>query len=1647
MVLPLGMTYQDLIDYAPDKPSRESFYTVGQEQQLTSYNQQGLSTLGFLGGVGLTAGSFYTLSKFGVNPWNSIYKGIRTVEEFTPGHIFRTFQLGNLVSQFTTEGKASLNIASELINPNSEWFRDLIFRSEKGVHGLPNALKATTTGLQFREGTLYAGEDVVLRNARKMISTGNPFLAASYSRASGYEGLSAPGSASRLRLDIPTTVNSKLTENIYFTGGPTKSRAAFNQAYSLLGEWTVERVNRLAHEPLGIEPFTTGFSRLQELGNKYLGFTPTLAVKSGTPLQTLGRQATKWGLGTTAAVLGYQTVDWAVRNTDLLNNTIFDKGVTAGIASIGIKANLLTAGITDFLPGLRSYQETQEEFAPGSTSLTKLAAFPLSGALAGATGYWMSSLIGRARSTYQLMQEGLTYTAALSQSKEHWIERAGKSIFQDNVITRTLGNKITALKNLDRLGASTLTGAVLFTLPILPFLPGALLPSKSTEELRRIYSGEQEVPVMKGADWETGKCLTLNNVIPTLDGFYETPERIKIGDILIGRNNQPTKVLNIFTRHYKGEVLRFNTAFDRDKYTEVTGNHIIPVLRNNDIIEISADQIKINDFVEVPFTRLSHALTEINTIDFLSESQLLEENNKYFLGLTSRKGLKYKSGQHSVPKVLSLDYDLGLLFGYYLAEGNLSFNRGLPSYIETVHAHDELSFIMDIKRIVKEKFNSNISYKFSKKGKKAKAGFWIVRICSSILARLFKELFYNIRYCANEKRIPIEFFSANIDFKKGLIEGYWRGDGHIDGTSQLITSSRKWLLEEIQLIGLNLDVCSGISPHHVQELDSEGKSWRLRFSPSKTTKDNNYGCKLIKQTLYTRIRSIQKHQYDDIVFDFEVDHPDHLFQAGVFLVHNSPFEGTQILAWRPHWFPRMLGMGKEKSIEDESSPITNWIKQNFTYDFEREHYYDRPFPISGSAFQDIPVVGPILAATIGRLVKPPVLMHTDQWLGDPGEYSDTSPVLRQPGRLTAGPPTEAGTGGLGTPIESTSITQSIGEQAYRMTELSGLTGFAFSSLKKLITGEEEFFDQEEILQQANKSYGAERSYWDLNIGSFYGSTEFLRRLLPHKRRQIEEFNPIRNQMPDWIPGPGERATDFQHGDPYSQIPEGEIRLPGPGFATRFPELKNVAPEDYSDTYRYKILSDIAPYAERTKNLQSVLTRRSNLGKLSSREDEIFRTAKSQLAERKEGKEFYQFEVLADSPDAVLPQSLGINQSRNILAAINNQIASKQDTSVGKSIIGGYWEGLAKALQNPLEALTPLAPGSKFLSIKSAIQSYRETQIYGSSIAFWNEPLEDFLKPFTRETADMFGFDSIPEHVQQRRGIEEYFDVLKYIKNKRLAEASIGTEVEGAYGRAAGETLVGINPYTRDMGAVFRAAPAIERDYIDEFLKARSGTEREEILNTVAPNIGRLLSSQWEMQYIDQIRQSLEEGTLDSSLVPEAEQEVENFYTKYRTEGFPTSPELLTRYEQERQPGESYANWYRRTIYIPSLLETEGLPGPDWVGFSARTSLNLVKLKVVKNAALDIHDFNLWPSDERAALGKDYLDEAAEQLVETTIQNRDRTPQQVQQEVRKILSELGIGSNAQIKVYEYPDEQERIAFDLTTVESREEELRQLLEESE
>lgn len=278
----------------------------------------------------------------------------------------------------------------------------------------------------------------------------------------------------------------------------------------------------------------------------------------------------------------------------------------------------------------------------------------------------------------------------------------------------------------------------------------------------------------------------------------------------------------------------------------------------------------------------------------------------------------------------------------------------------------------------------------------------------------------------------------------------------------------------------------------------------------------------------------------------------------------SPYEGGRISYYGDSWFHLLKSQYKENPSlyggKLEGLLLTKpWVGLGFNplgalldpYRLERKQYSERPYPITAPLGEDIPLVGPLFAGTIGRIIKPIKKMHPmelqQSYNGIPGGQWQEALLTSALQDRALDPNSSSAValkGGYSKPINPYELYSTIGNQVYRFTEAAGLMGFMAENTL-LAGGVGEARAQ---LESANRMSSISRAYWDQNLGGGLFTTEFWRRLVPRDKPEVEKRNPLRNQMPSWLPSQGTNYfTRFDIGDPYTKIPKGEARLPGFGY--------------------------------------------------------------------------------------------------------------------------------------------------------------------------------------------------------------------------------------------------------------------------------------------------------------------------------------------------------------------------------------------------------------------------------------------------------------------------------------------------------------------
>lgn len=167
-------------------------------------------------------------------------------------------------------------------------------------------------------------------------------------------------------------------------------------------------------------------------------------------------------------------------------------------------------------------------------------------------------------------------------------------------------------------------------------------------------------------------------------------------------------------------------------------------------------------------------------------------------------------------------------------------------------------------------------------------------------------------------------------------------------------------------------------------------------------------------------------------------------------------------------------------------------------------------------------------------------------------------------------------------MNTESISHRLRETIYTTTEMAGFYGF---SAALPFGGNDPDWSNKLASASYISSFG--RNWWDREIGGLGAmANEIGRRFFPRNTMRRDAYNPYRNQMPDWLPGVG-HYIDFQHGDSFSKIPYGEVRLPGAGYE-KVHKLHSDELGKYGVVDRFMILGDVAPYSEEYRYYKSLI---------------------------------------------------------------------------------------------------------------------------------------------------------------------------------------------------------------------------------------------------------------------------------------------------------------------------------------------------------------------------------------------------------------------------------------------------------------------------
>lgn len=433
----------------------------------------------------------------------------------------------------------------------------------------------------------------------------------------------------------------------------------------------------------------------------------------------------------------------------------------------------------------------------------------------------------------------------------------------------------------------------------------------SIATMGEVRSGKSLIPKTKVLYSENNHLKVM--AIKDLFDVYKINNKILTPSINLKNNKIELKeILEVTKHHYKDKI--YKIYLNSGRIIEATKDHSFLILNkeSNEIKQEKGENLKVDDFVPIA--------NNLPFKEILKEIQIL----KYFNNKNSNKLHK------KLDKPLKLDWDFGYFLGCFISEGCLTYSPNNAVYI----TNNDSTLIKPIKKFLKKiglGFGENYDKRRSHKA----------LICfSSVMAdflrvncfdnELRKKNYGNKGYYSSLKILPDFTFFSPIEFKKGLLNGLFSGDGYLGYSGTKInleyTSKSKKLIEEIGLLLINLGysityrrkvIKSGnykgntyyivnIKNRNILKFINEiGFNNKLKNDISKKIK-NRYKkiqenfiekinlqefyfskIKKIKDLIFDKIIRIETYDYDDLVYDLSIkDNENFMLSNGAF-VHNS----------------------------------------------------------------------------------------------------------------------------------------------------------------------------------------------------------------------------------------------------------------------------------------------------------------------------------------------------------------------------------------------------------------------------------------------------------------------------------------------------------------------------------------------------------------------------------------------------------------------------------------------------------------------------------------------------------------------------------------------------------------------------------------
>lgn len=247
------------------------------------------------------------------------------------------------------------------------------------------------------------------------------------------------------------------------------------------------------------------------------------------------------------------------------------------------------------------------------------------------------------------------------------------------------------------------------------------------------------------------------------DQYFKTDEKYAYPqdlDILSLDKNLKVKFLKVknISRHKCDKIAKIR--FEGGEVKTTLSHSVMILNEKGDLIEKKASELSTKDMLISFKSEIKGTIQNVDIKEF-SPKQFFETQGRIVKNPTVK----------TILDTIQIDEEIAWLFGSFLAEGCACIGKSSGTVIFTYGYPQEQDVIQKTTEIISNLgFPSNIHTIKSGYSKKHSAAQ--VTVCSTQLARFFKQYFYNGGTTAGFKKMPDFIFNLPIDLRYSFLKGY-----------------------------------------------------------------------------------------------------------------------------------------------------------------------------------------------------------------------------------------------------------------------------------------------------------------------------------------------------------------------------------------------------------------------------------------------------------------------------------------------------------------------------------------------------------------------------------------------------------------------------------------------------------------------------------------------------------------------------------------------------------------------------------------------------------------------------------------------------------------------------------------------------------